>query len=104
MEEKKTKAPNTRPVPPPPPPPRTNVSAQKPVQTKRAQNAAVQNPNVNIVQRSAAVQQVAQPQNGAVEVERIKGKNTSKWLTALYWISFVLALGAIGLLIYLLVR
>lgn len=104
MEEKKTNVPNTRPVPPPPPPPRSNASVQKPVQAKRVQNAAVQNPNVNMAQKQVAVQQTAQQQNGAVEVERIKGRNTSKWLTALYWISFVLALGAIGLLIYLLVR
>ena len=38
------------------------------------------------------------------EMERIKGKSGSGFLTALYWISFVLALGAIGLLIYMLIR
>ena len=119
MEEIRNNVSNSRPVPPPPPPPpRPNISAQ-PVQAQQAQSQVSQSQTVqqqNSVQNNAYAQPAVnaqgtnknlndkKEQKEIGEIERIKGKSSSKFLTSLYWISFVLALGAIGLLIYMLIR
>lgn len=114
MEEKKNNVPKSRPTPPPPPPPRPKTAVQ-PVQNQQARPQMPQ-PQVQ-TQNNAYVQPVQAGTNNSNkklndkkeqkeigEMERIKGKSGSGFLTALYWISFVLALGAIGLLIYMLIR
>lgn len=116
MEEKKIVMPpppkelkNMPPPPPPPPAKNENNVAEKPVENANFETVEIPGKSVSDVQKvTENVEQekveTKKKKEKPEKAEKVKHKASGGMKTFLYWLGFIVSLGTLGILIYLLVK
>lgn len=88
---------------PPPPPKQKEVVEEKSATTPMVENVPKPAGGETSVSQQEVKTEGSKP-NEKKKVEKVKHKPVGGIRTVLYWLGFVLSLGAVGVLIYLLVK
>ena len=93
---------NGMPVPPQQPPKREDINEENVATTTVVENVSKPVENTAVSQVGAKTEDVKPEEKK--KTEKVKHKPVGGIRTFLYWLGFVLSLGAVGVLIYLLVK